>query len=131
MILVGSSIPIGLAEHAAGRGRIRQVRALLALAFAMAALFLANQLWEYRGLDFRPGDNAYASIFYAVTGLHGLHVLGALVMSTMVQAKAWTGRIGPGRMLTLRVFGIYWHFVDGVWILVFSSLFLLAHVGTR
>jgi heme/copper-type cytochrome/quinol oxidase subunit 3 len=131
VLLLGSSIPMVWAEHAAHRDRQGQLRAALAVAFVMAAIFLGNQADEFRNLEFSVSDNAYASLFVIITGLHGIHVLGALVMSSMVQAKAWTGRIGPDRDLTLRVFGIYWHFVDGVWVIVFSSLYLAAHVGTR
>jgi cytochrome c oxidase subunit 3 len=131
VLLLGSSIPMVLAEHAGRRDLQPRLRATLAVAFVMAAVFLGNQVLEYRDLGFSADDNAYASLFIVITGLHGLHVLGALVMSAMVQAKAWTGRIRPGRLLTLRVLGIYWHFVDGVWVAVFSSLYLAVHLAGR
>ena len=95
----------------------------------MAAAFLVNQVLEQRDLGFGVRDNTYASLFVFITALHGLHVLGALVMSAVVQAKAWTGRISSRHTMTLRVFGIYWHFVDGVWLAVLSSLYLSAHLG--
>jgi len=129
VLLVGSSIPIVLAEHAAREDRVGRLRFLLALAWAMAAAFLVNQVFEQRDLGFGVHDNVYASLFVMITGLHGLHVLGALVMSAAVQAKAWTGRISSRATMTLRVFGIYWHFVDGVWLAVFASLYLSAHLG--
>ena len=131
VLLLGSSVPMVWAEHAAHQDRQRQLRVALAIAFVMSAAFLGNQVDEFRHLSFTPSDNAYASLFIVITGLHGLHVLGALVMSVMVQAKAWTGRVGPGRELTIRVFGIYWHFVDGVWVIVFSSLYVAAQLVTR
>jgi cytochrome c oxidase subunit III len=131
ILLIGSSIPIVWAEHAARHDRPSQVRAGLAIAFVMAAAFLANQVLEQRDLGFSAHANTYASLFIFITGLHGLHVLGALVMSSVVQAKAWTGRITSRTNMTLRVFGIYWHFVDGVWVAVFASLYLSAHVAPR
>ncbi len=131
ILLIGSSVPIVWAEHAAQRDDQRALRAGLAIAFVMAAAFLANQVLEQRDLGFGVHDNTYASLFVLITGLHGLHVLGALVMSVVVQAKAWTGRITSRTTLTLRVFGIYWHFVDGVWIAVFTSLYLSAHLGAH
>jgi cytochrome c oxidase subunit III len=131
ILLIGSSVPIVLSEHAARRDDQPKLRAYLAIAWLMAAAFLANQVLEYRTLGFGPHDNIYASLFWFITGLHGLHVLAALVMSAVVQAKAWTGRITSRTNMTLRVFGIYWHFVDGVWIVVFASLYLSAHIGAH
>ena len=129
VLLIGSSLPIVLAEHAARRDAQSALRGWLALAFVMAAAFLLNQVLEYLDLDFGLHTNTYASLFIIITSLHGLHVLGALVMSAVVQAKAWTGRITSRTTLTLRVFGIYWHFVDAVWLAVFASLYLSAHLG--
>ena len=131
ILLIGSSVPIVMAEHAARRDQPRRLQVLLAVAFLMAAAFLVNQVLEQRALGFGVRDNVYASLFVLITGLHGLHVLGALVMSAVVQAKAATGRITSRHHLTLRVFAIYWHFVDGVWIAVFLSLYLSAHLGAR
>jgi heme/copper-type cytochrome/quinol oxidase subunit 3 len=80
-------------------------------------------------LHFGIKDNAYGSLFYVITGLHGLHVLIGLLMSLVVQAKAAVGRITTERHETLRVFSMYWHFVDVVWIFVFSSLYISPHFG--
>jgi heme/copper-type cytochrome/quinol oxidase subunit 3 len=130
VVLLASSIPIFWAEHEANEGRFSRVRVGLALSFVLGASFLVNQLFEYRSLDFRLTDNAYASLFIVITGLHGLHVAAGLIMNGVVQAKAWTGRLTTAHHLTLRLFGMYWHFVDGVWLLVFTSLYLSAHWGT-
>jgi heme/copper-type cytochrome/quinol oxidase subunit 3 len=126
--LLGSSIPVALAERALRRDRMRVVRSMLGLSFVLGAVFLANQLLEYRDLGFGLRDNAYASLFYVITGLHGLHVAIGLVISIVVQLKAWMNKVDSERHLTVSVFGLYWHFVDAVWIFVFSSLYLSAHV---
>lgn len=123
-VLLASSAPVAWAERAIRRDRIGQVRLALALQLVLGAAFLANQIVEYRGLGFGIADNAYASLFYVITGLHGLHVAIGLAVSAVVQAKAWTGRLDADRQLTLTVFGLYWHFVDAVWIFVFTSLYL-------
>jgi heme/copper-type cytochrome/quinol oxidase subunit 3 len=128
VVLIGSSIPVVIAERAGRRGRIDRVRAALAVAFVLGAAFLVNQLLEYRALGFGLRDNAYTALFYEITGLHGLHVAIGLAMSGVVQAKAWTGRITVDRHLTLRVFGMYWHFVDAVWVFVFASLYVSPHL---
>lgn len=123
-VLLGSSVPVAWAEASIKTGRIGRVRLALAVSFLMGASFLVNQAVEYRHLGFGLRDNAYASLFYVITGLHGLHVLVGLAISVVVQLKAWTGRLDARRHLTLSVFALYWHFVDAVWIFVFGSLYL-------
>jgi heme/copper-type cytochrome/quinol oxidase subunit 3 len=126
-ILLLSSVPIFWAEAAIRRGRVRQLRIGLFLAFLMGLAFLVNQILEYRELTFGWRDNAYASLFYTTTGLHGLHVLVGLLISIVVQIKAWQGKFSPDRHTSVQVFSLYWHFVDVVWIVVFSSLYLAPH----
>ena len=126
-VLLGSSLPLLWMESGLKRGRIGRVRPALALSWLMGAAFLANQLVEYRSLDFTLTDHVYGSLFYVITGLHGLHVLIGLLMSLVVQTKAWLGRVTAERHLSVEVFALYWHFVDVVWIFVFSSLYLSPH----
>ena len=129
VVLLASSLPLVVAERALVRGNIGRVRRLLALSFVMGLAFLVHQGFEYHDLHFGIKDNAYASLFYVITGLHGLHVLVGLCMSLVVQAKAAVGRLTAERHVTLKVFSLYWHFVDVVWIFVFSSLYLSPHFG--
>jgi len=131
VLLIGSSVPVVLAEHAVQRDQRGRAQLLLALAWLMAAAFLANHIKDQIDLGFGVRDNVYASLFVMITNLHALHVVGALVMSAVVQVKVATGRITSRHHMTLRVVGIYWHFVDGVWVVVFASLFLSPHLGTR
>jgi heme/copper-type cytochrome/quinol oxidase subunit 3 len=127
VVLLASSFPVIWAEHAIAKGNIRKLRIGLAVSFVMGAIFLVNQGFEYKELAFGWRDNAYGSLFYMITGLHGSHVLGGLLMNLVVQIKAWTGRFSAERHRTVQVFGMYWHFVDVVWIFVFTSLYLSAH----
>ena len=129
VVLLASSLPLIAAERAIMRGRVDRVRWLLALSFVMGLAFLIHQGIEYLDLHFGIHDNAYGSLFYVITGLHGLHVLIGLLMSLVVQAKAAVGRITAERHETLRIFSLYWHFVDVVWIFVFSSLYLSPHIA--
>jgi cytochrome c oxidase subunit 3 len=126
--LLASSAPLIWAEAAVKRDHLGQVWAALMLSFVLGGVFLANQVLEYRTLGFGIRDNAYASIFYATTGLHGAHVAIGLLMNLIVQLKVRLGRLSPERHLTLSVFALYWHFVDVVWIFVFSSLYLSPHI---
>jgi heme/copper-type cytochrome/quinol oxidase subunit 3 len=127
-ILLLSSVPVFWAEAAIRKGRVGQLRVGLFIAWLMGAAFLVNQIIEYHDLTFGWRDNAYASLFYTTTGLHGLHVLVGLLISIVVQIKAAQGRFSEHRHVSVQVFSLYWHFVDAVWIFVFSSLYLSAHL---
>jgi heme/copper-type cytochrome/quinol oxidase subunit 3 len=127
-VLLGSSIPIFWMEHALFRGHMRQVKVTLAIAFLMGAAFLGNTIYDYLHMEFGLRENAYTSLFWVILGLHAIHVLVGLLMSLTVQAKVWTGRVTPEHHVTPEVFSLYWHFVDGVWVVVFASLFLSPHL---
>jgi heme/copper-type cytochrome/quinol oxidase subunit 3 len=128
VVLLASSLPIIWGEAGIRKGRRGQLRAGLWLSFVLGAAFLINQGLEYRELHFGLRDNAYGSLFYVITGLHGLHVLVGLLMNLVVQTKATLGRVTKDRHITVTVFGMYWHFVDVVWIFVFSSLYISPHL---
>ncbi len=128
VLLLASSVPLFFGEAAIRKGRLGRLRVALFVSFLMGAAFLANQVFEFRDLTFGVDENAYASIFIVTTGLHGLHVLAGLLMSIVVQLKARLGQFDEHRHLTVSIFTLYWHFVDVVWIFVFSSLYLSAHV---
>ena len=128
VVLLGSSVPLFWAEAAIRRGDVRGLRIGLFLSFVLGVAFLVNLGFEYDELTFGARDNAYGSLFYAITGLHGLHVLVGLLMNLVVQAKARLGRVSKDRHVTVTVFGMYWHFVDVVWIFVFVSLYVSPHL---
>jgi heme/copper-type cytochrome/quinol oxidase subunit 3 len=128
VVLLGSSLPIFWAEAAIRRGDVRAMRVGLLLSFLLGLAFLVNLGIEYRELPFPWGENSYTSAFYTITGLHGLHVCVGLLINLVVQLKAALGRITEEHHLTVAVFSLYWHFVDVVWIFVFSTLYLSPHI---
>lgn len=127
VILLASSIPAVLAERAARRGDQRRFRLLIAITFAMAAIFLAGHIQEYVVLlpEFSWNTNAYGSVFYTITGLHALHLVIGMAVLAYLFVQSWRGRF-DGRLdrpsVTCGI--LYWHFVDVVWIAVYSSLYL-------
>ncbi len=128
IILLGSSVPMVWAEHAIRKGHQARLRLGLALTFLMGTVFFGFQIIEYMELDFGIRDNVYGSLFYGITGLHGAHVVVGLLMIAMLMVKAWMGKFSKERHLTVEMVGLYWHFVDVVWVFVFSSLYLAAHL---
>ena len=117
-----------------GLGAVRAARPprtsglLVAAAFALGVGFLALQALVWRDLlaaGLRPATGTYASVFYGLTGFHGLHVLVGLVALAWLCARAFAGTYTPARNLTLRLWVMYWHFVGAVWAVVFVTVFLV------
>jgi cytochrome c oxidase subunit III len=124
-VLVSSSATMHWAVGAAGRGDRRQALRWLGLTVVLGLVFLGNQAWEYAEAPFSISSHAYGSVFYVMTGFHGLHVIGGLLFMGAVAAMIG----GPGSRVpageTVEVCGYYWHFVDVVWVAMFSTLYLL------
>jgi heme/copper-type cytochrome/quinol oxidase subunit 3 len=124
VLLLGSSVPMLLADARIRRDDRRGMQLALALSFVMAAVFVALQIREYRHETFHIKTNSYGSLFYSITGLHGLHVITALAMNAYLQLRAFRGHVSERKRLSVTVVGMYWHFVDVVWIFIFVSLYL-------
>jgi heme/copper-type cytochrome/quinol oxidase subunit 3 len=128
LVLWGSSIPMVVAERGIKRGRQGALRVGLMLSFLMGAAFLLYTVYDFDELHFGWRTNAYGSIYYTTVGLHALHVLIGLAMSAVVQIKAWLGKFSAERHTTVQVYALYWHFVDAVWVFVFSAFILSPHL---
>jgi heme/copper-type cytochrome/quinol oxidase subunit 3 len=97
-------------------------------AWILGAAFVAYSLYDFHELHFGWRNNAYGSIFYTTVGLHTFHVFLGLVMSVVVQIKAWLGKFSKERHVTVQVYAMYWHFVDAVWLVVFPTFILSPHI---
>jgi cytochrome c oxidase subunit 3 len=124
VVLVASSGAIHMAVVAARREDRRGAAVWLGITGLMGAVFLANLVLEYAEADFQIDDHAYGSIFYLMTGFHGLHVLGGLVFMAGI-AAAITGRSRAPAHETVEVCSYYWHFVDVVWVFMFATIYLV------
>ena len=103
----------------------------LLLTWMLGATFLFIQINEYVHLGFSIRDLAFGSIFYGLTGLHGAHVFVGLMLLSFATIRAFRGHFGPKAEdhLGVEVPGIYWHFVDVMWIIVYVTVYIL--VGGR
>jgi heme/copper-type cytochrome/quinol oxidase subunit 3 len=126
LLLVSSSLVLWWAERAMARGRPRQLRVGLLVTILLGAAFVALQAVEYdRALRvMRPGVHAYASIFYTTTAFHGAHVTFGLLLLLYTLARALLGHFDPAAHLGVTVASLYWHFVDVVWLVIFTLLYL-------
>jgi heme/copper-type cytochrome/quinol oxidase subunit 3 len=111
----------------------KQIRLMLGLAisFGLGGLFLLIQGFEYARAGFTPQANAYGSLFYTLTGFHGLHVTVGLVLISVMQVRSWVGHFDASRYLGVQTTAMYWHFVDAVWIFIFGSLYLSPYLFPR
>jgi cytochrome c oxidase subunit III len=126
-ILVSSSFTIHWALESIRRGNRRGLIMGLATTFMLGATFLFIQINEYVHIGFAPYTNAFGSVFYGLTGLHGAHVTVGLVLLAFANIRAWRGHFSkePKKHLGVEVPGIYWHFVDVMWIIVFTTVYIL------
>jgi cytochrome c oxidase subunit 3 len=124
-ILVSSSFTIHWALESARRGNRAGMRAGLFTTFLLGLTFLSVQINEYVHIGFAPHDSAQATIFYCLTGLHGAHVFVGLNLLLFANIRAFRGHFTPKEHRGVEVPGIYWHFVDVMWIIVYSSVYLL------
>jgi heme/copper-type cytochrome/quinol oxidase subunit 3 len=126
VVLLSSSVPMHLADTGIRRGSRSRLRVGLLVSFVLGSAFLGLQGVEYSQalLEFGPGANAYGSMFFTITGFHGAHVAGGLLLNLWCQVRAAQGSYGLGRHATVRNVALYWHFVDAVWIAIFASLYL-------
>ena len=123
-VLILSSGTMHLAVGAARHDDRRRAIRWLAVTALLGLVFLSNQAWEYAEAPFQIDDHAYGSIFYLMTGFHGLHVIGGLILMGAV-AAAIAGRSRAPVLSTVEVCGYYWHFVDVVWVAMFTTIYVL------
>jgi cytochrome c oxidase subunit 3 len=124
-ILLTSSFTMHWALQSIKRGNRTGMKAGLVLTFAMGLTFLLTQVIEYSRLGFAWHENAFTTTFYGLTGLHGAHVFVGLTLLGTATIRAFRGHYTPDHHHGVEIPGIYWHFVDVMWIVVYTTVYLL------
>ena len=124
-ILVTSSFTVHWALQSIKRDNHPGLKAGLLLTFLMGLTFLLTQILEYSRIGFAPKDGAFATIFYCLTGLHGAHVFVGLTLLAFATTRAFRGHYSAAHHHGVEIPGIYWHFVDVMWIVVYTTVYLL------
>jgi cytochrome c oxidase subunit III len=140
VVLITSSLTVALAIHYARHGESRKVVGLLAVTILFGATFmvlkgfeyyhhwhdgqLPGRLYHYAGLE-GPGVSMYFTVYFLMTGLHGLHVLIGMCVLGWVAVRAARGEFGPTYSTPVELSGLYWHLVDLIWIFLFPLLYLV------
>jgi heme/copper-type cytochrome/quinol oxidase subunit 3 len=127
-VLLMSSFSMVLGLSALQRGNLRNMRVWLTCTALLGALFLGGQAFEFtqfyrEGLTLR--QNLFGTTFFVLTGFHGAHVsVGVLILLSIV-AGSFKGRVSSDDPLPVEIAGLYWHFVDIVWIIIFTLVYLV------
>jgi cytochrome c oxidase subunit 3 len=124
-ILLSSSLTMHWTLESVKRENRQGLKLGILTTFLLGLTFLSIQVNEYVHIGFAPHDNAQGTIFYCLTGLHGAHVFIGLTLLAMVTIRAFRGHYSAKEHRGVEVPGIYWHFVDIMWIFVFSTLYVL------
>jgi cytochrome c oxidase subunit 3 len=124
-ILMTSSMSMHWADTSIKRGNRSGLKAGLALTFLLGLTFLVIQGIEYHRLGFNTGDTSFAATFFGLTGLHGAHVFVGLTILLVMTIRAFRGHFSPEHHHGVEIGGIYWHFVDVMWIVVYVTVYIL------
>jgi cytochrome c oxidase subunit III len=139
-VLITSSLTMALAVHAAQTGERRQLLTFLVLTMILGAAFLGIKGYEYYsgfiehhlpgpGFQFEREHLQHAQIFFSLyfimTGLHAVHMIIGLAVMAVMLWLSWRGTISPEYYNPIEISGLYWHFVDIVWIFLFPLLYLI------
>ncbi|MCZ6915810.1 MAG: cytochrome c oxidase subunit 3 [Gemmatimonadetes bacterium] len=127
-VLLMSSLAMVLALAAVARGDGGGAKLWLATTAGLGTVFLTFQAIEFtefvhEGLTI--STNLFGSTFYVLTGCHGLHVLIGVIWLSTLLIQSMRGKLGPDKAMTVELAGLYWHFVDVVWIVIFTVVYLI------
>ncbi len=127
-ILICSSATLVKGFYSAKDGDTEGMQVGLFLTVLLGALFLSIQAYEYQELlheGFTPSVSIFGSCFFTLTGFHGCHVLVGVICMFVVFIKSMRGKYNPQENRGIEIAGLYWHFVDLVWIILFTILYLI------
>ena len=127
-VLLMSSLTMVLAHNAFEQRDLRQTRVWLTATALLGATFLAGQIFEFTEFvheGLKLSTSPFGSAFYMLTGFHGMHVAVGVMMLAAMAVLSLSGRLYDDRGLNVELVGLYWHFVDIVWIVIFTVVYLL------
>jgi cytochrome c oxidase subunit 3 len=128
VVLICSSLTVALGIAAIRQGKQLMLKVCLALTLFLAAVFLGVKYAEYSEHITRgelPGTNNFFSLYYMLTGLHAIHVCAGMIALAAMLFMAFRGKFSAGYNNPVEITGLYWHFVDLVWIYLFPMLYLI------
>ncbi len=128
-VLVSSSATIWWSERGMKRGNHSQHLIGLIATILLGILFVGIELLDWRDKDFTLSSRAYGSFYFIITGFHLAHVIVGVSLLTAVLGWSLAGYFTPRRHMHVTITGTYWHFVDAVWVFVFTTFFIAPYVA--
>lgn len=125
LVLLSSSVTLQRAIGALRRGDRGATSRLLTATAGLGLVFLLIQAFEFSRNGFGIGDGVFGSTFYSLTGLHGAHVSAGLLAIAALRRRAGLGLLGPANEAAAEAVSYYWHFVDIVWLVLFTTVYVL------
>jgi cytochrome o ubiquinol oxidase subunit 3 len=131
-ILLMSSLMMALAVNAIQKGNLKSLRASLLTTILFGCIFLGCQVYEFRNFVFEKHltitNSILGTTFFTLTGTHGIHVAIGVLWLTIMLLYSYTGRLTQKDAIDVESMGLYWHFVDIVWIVIFTAVYLLEYL---
>ena len=128
-VLVTSSFAINVAHDGLREGHRQTFKNFLALGIGLGLLFIMTQAYEYIHAPFAFKNSIYGATFFMATGFHGAHVIIGVIFLFVCLARAWMGQFTPRHHVGFQFAAWYWHFVDVVWIFLFSCIYIWGSWG--
>jgi len=125
VVLLSSSVTMQLAVNAIKKDQVQSGIRWLAATVVMGAWFVFGQGYEYLHLGFLPNNSVFAGVFFTLTGFHGAHVTGGVIANALALFRTTKGHFTSRRHLYVEGASIYWHFVDVVWIGLFTTIYIV------
>jgi len=127
-VLLASSFTMVTALSAIQQGDVGRMRRFLVATAVLGLIFLSGQAYEFTSLGLDGASlsgNLFGATFFTLTGFHGMHVFVGVIWIAFVLARAFRGGVTQDNHLAVELVGLYWHFVDIVWIIIFTVVYLL------
>ncbi|MGF6468535.1 cytochrome c oxidase subunit 3 [Paraburkholderia youngii] len=128
VILLSSSVFVWFCERCVRRRRLRLGVASMAVGIVLGCIFMGIQLREWHNHPYGLTSHLYGSLYFTITGFHMAHVLVGIVVLTLLAIWTALGYFDDKRCAALSIGGLYWHFVDVVWLFIFSTLYLTPYL---
>ena len=128
-VLLTSSAAVNVAHDELREGNRQKFKTFLALAIALGVLFVITQAYEYIHAPFPFKNSIYGATFFMATGFHGAHVIIGVVFLFVCLMRAWAGQFTPRHHVGFQFAAWYWHFVDVVWLFLFSCIYIWGSWG--
>jgi len=126
--LLASSVLVWASERCIRHRRMRQSNWLMLLAIFLGICFVLIQLREWSTKTYHLTSNLYGSLYFTITGFHMFHVMAGLIVLSLLLLWNMLGYFDEHHVVAPKIGGMYWHFVDAVWLFVYTTIYLLPYL---